>query len=170
MIAIQPIKQEGEIWKPAKGLEDRFLVSNYGNVWSIRKGKPAKLSNHNLGYLQMGYNEGLKTKVFKVHRLIAQTFIPNPDNLPDVNHKDLDKKNNRVENLEWMSRKDNMRHARTNDAWKTKLNANQVKKIRQALKRGQTQVSIAAKFGVSQTHISCIKRGLVWDRSDWRDS
>lgn len=96
-----------EIWKPIPDFEDLYEVSNYGNVRSLcnRYGKNIILKQ---GVNSRGYNivtlcrKG-RQKSVNVHRLVASVFIPNPDSLPCVNHKDEDKTNNNVNNLEWCS-------------------------------------------------------------------
>ena len=103
------MKLEREIWKPIKGWEGLYEVSNLGNVKSFHKGKelilkPRKKPN---GYLQVILQDNGIKKCVHIHRLVAQAFIPNPDNLPTVNHIDENKENNRVDNLEWMTTKDN---------------------------------------------------------------
>ena len=104
-------------WRPIEGYEGLYEVSNTGRVRSVdrydnrncfRKGKvlsPAKDKN---GYLKVVLNCNGKCKTINVHRLVAQEFIPNPDNLPMVNHKDEDKSNNNVINLEWCDVKYNL--------------------------------------------------------------
>ena len=98
-----------EQWKTINGYEN-YEVSTAGNVRNKRTGrilKPAK----NRGYLQVGlYNENGKHKTFYIHRLVAIAFIPNPDNLPEVNHINENKEDNSVDNLEWISHKNNMSH------------------------------------------------------------
>ena len=117
-----------EIWKTAvydgEIYEGLYKVSNLGRILSLnykRTGKaklrnPVEMLN---GYLQVGFSKNKKTKTCYVHRLIAETFLPNPENLPEVNHKDEDKTNNFVflnedgsvdkekSNLEWCDRKYN---------------------------------------------------------------
>ena len=83
------------------------MVSNIGNVRNVRRNTLLKLSKNNYGYIRVHLSKnGIKTG-FRVHRLVAQAFLPNPDNLPEVNHLDEDKTNNRVDNLEWCDRKYN---------------------------------------------------------------
>ncbi len=97
-----------EIWKNIEGYGGTFQVSNLGRVKTFnymnsgteRVLKPKK---HNKGYLQIQLIKGRKNKTFTIHRLVAEAFIPNPDKLPYVNHKDENKQNNNVNNLEWCS-------------------------------------------------------------------
>lgn len=95
-------------WREIKQSE-QYEISNTG---LIRKKDGGDLVSpyDNKGYLRIKLNG----KNFLVHRLVAEAFIPNPDNLETVNHKNLNKKDNRVENLEWMSNADNIRHAVSN--------------------------------------------------------
>ena len=93
-----------EIWKDKKDYEGRYQVSNWGRVKSLKrknvlKEKILKPYVDKDGYLTVMLNNPRKT--FLVHRLVAEAFIPNPDNLPQVNHKDENKQNNVVINLEW---------------------------------------------------------------------
>lgn len=98
-----------EIWKPIKDYEGLYQVSNLGNVRSLNR----KIKNRNLkekikkfdktkfGYLRVELNNNGKKKKYLVHRLVAQTFLDNPNNYPCINHKDENKNNNIVSNLEW---------------------------------------------------------------------
>ena len=95
-----------EIWKDVVGFEGLYQVSNMGNVKSLnwRNTGCAKnlwLKPHNKGYLQVELAKSGNKKCYVVHRLVASAFIPNPLNYPQVNHKDENKHNNCVENLEW---------------------------------------------------------------------
>ena len=100
---------EDEIWCPIKGFEGLYEVSDKGRVKSIGYGKERILKTgiDGNGYLMVCLCKNREKKMCKVHRLVAKTFIPNPDNLPEVNHKDEDKENNSVQNLEWCDRKSN---------------------------------------------------------------
>jgi hypothetical protein len=97
----------GEIWKDIPGYDGKYQVSNFGRIKSFntRNGEVIikKLNKHKGGYLQVDLWKNSKAKVKFVHRLVAEAFIPNPDNLPCVNHKDEDKTNNCATNLEWCS-------------------------------------------------------------------
>ena len=108
-----------EIYKPVPGYPG-YEVSNFGNVRSLDryttsgafiKGRVLKPMPDKKGYLHVRPSFGNKGKAQKVHRLVAQLFIPNPKGLPSVNHKDGNKQNNKVENLEWCTHSENRLHA-----------------------------------------------------------
>lgn len=110
-----------EIWKDIDGYEGLYQVSNLGRVKSLnynhtRKEKILKFGkiSKNRDYLQVNLCKNGKVKRHLVHILVAQAFIPNPKNLPQVNHKDEDKTNNCVDNLEWISRKENCNYGTRN--------------------------------------------------------
>ena len=105
-----------EVWKDYKDYEGLYQASNLGRMRSLdrwvsskngsmqfKKGRILKLINHNRGYLSVNLCKNNKRKTYLVHRIIAETFLPNPDNLPCVNHKDENKLNNNVDNLEYCS-------------------------------------------------------------------
>ena len=92
-----------------------YIIHKNGNIESLMSHKILKPTVTKNGYQQVTlYDTNGNHKKFLVHRLVAQEHLPNPTNLPQVNHKDLDKKNNNVSNLEWCDAKYNLRHARTN--------------------------------------------------------
>lgn len=101
-----------ETWEPIKDYENLYEISNLGRVRSLlkwdlnkRKFQPSirimKLREDKDGYCIIDLHKNKKSKTFKVHRLVAQTYIPNVNNLPQINHKNEIKNDNRVENLEW---------------------------------------------------------------------
>lgn len=99
-----------EKWKPIKGF-DGYFISSYGRIWS-NKQKARFMEPHNTGrgYLMIGLY--IKNKAYHklVHRLVAEAFIENPLKLPQVNHKDENKQNNHVNNLEWCTQKYNINY------------------------------------------------------------
>ena len=125
-----------EIWKTAvydgEIYEGLYKISHLGRILSLTyrntgKAELKKPSDDGYGYLQVQLWKNGKYKMCRVHRLVAETFLPNPDNLPEVNHKDEDKTNNFVflnedgtvnkekSNLEWKSPKDNCNHGTRNE-------------------------------------------------------
>ena len=108
-----------EQWLPVIGHEGYYEVSNLGNVRSVRYDHNGQLIYSRLlkpavkqrGYLGVVLCKQSVTTNHLVHRLVATAFIPNPDNLPEVNHKDGNKLNAVVTNLEWCTGSDNLRHA-----------------------------------------------------------
>lgn len=113
-----------EVWKDIPNYEGYYQISNLGRVKSLKRiiirrdGKPylqkeknLKLSKNHKGYLICNLSKNYKAKFKQVHRLVAETFIQNPNNLPQVNHIDGNKENNCVDNLEWITNYDNMQHS-----------------------------------------------------------
>lgn len=105
-----------EIWRDITGYEELYQVSNLGRVKSLgndknRKEKILKPSKNKCGYLTICLHNDNKIKNFKVHRLVAEAFIPNPENKPEVNHEDGNKENCCVSNLTWATKSENMMHA-----------------------------------------------------------
>ena len=107
---------EKEIWKTIEGYEN-YMVSNLGRVKSLRFGKEKILKQTitNQNYCLVGLCKEGKTKTFRVHKLVARAFIPNPQNLPQLNHKDEVKTNNCVDNLEWCTAKYNSNYGTRNE-------------------------------------------------------
>ena len=114
---------EEEIWKPIKDFEGYYEVSNIGRVRSLnykRTGKEKILKNIEdyKGYLEVGLTKNGKRKQFKVHRLVAEAFIPNPENKPCIDHINTVKSDNRVENLRWVTYKENSNNEKTLEKFK----------------------------------------------------
>lgn len=116
---------DSEVWLPVVGYEGLYQVSNLGNVKScerivtmkngVKRPIPEKLRKLSLrddGYVQVELWMNNKSKSYNVHRLVAEAFIPNPDNLPEVNHKDCVRSNNNVSNLEWCTNSYNTNYAK----------------------------------------------------------
>lgn len=115
-----------EKWKDVVGYEGHYQISNFGRVKSVdrietnvngvsRKLKGSLKSTYTdrTGYVLVTLSKDGENKVYPLHRLVAQAFIPNPDNLDEVNHKDRNRKNNSLSNLQWCTSRENTHHART---------------------------------------------------------
>ena len=115
LISIQPK------WKDIVGYENEYQINQFGEIRTLKDSPKLKkydvlkpqISKRNGYVYQMLYKNG-KEKLLRVHRLVAMAFLPNPNNLPQVNHKDGNKQNNSVDNLEWCEQSDNMKHAYKN--------------------------------------------------------
>lgn len=172
-----------EIWKDISGYEGMYQISNRGRIKSFREWKRAscpkeyflKPSPNNRGYLNVTlYKSGTKKK-YLVHRLVAEAFIPNPQNLPHINHIDENTKNNAAENLEWCTPQYNNCYGTAR--FRTMLTTG--KPVEQRLINGQllatyVSTSIAEDItGISRKEIAaCIRGqlhtagGFVWTRPD----
>ncbi len=124
-----------EVWKSIEGFDGAFEVSNKGRICSnLRtKGHKLKPTADNKGYLRVRVTYKRVKYTLKVHREVAKAFIDNKKNLPQVNHIDGNKKNNHVENLEWVTNKENANHALNTGLWDSviagaKRHNNQIKK------------------------------------------
>lgn len=159
-----------EIWKDIIGYEGLYQISNQGNVKSSHSGAIVKQQVMG-GYKYVSLHKEKKLRTHRVHRLVAQAFIPNPESKPQINHINGIKTDNRADNLEWCTQSENMKHAyenglqianteKANEA-KRKLNDAQVAEIKRLLESGQSTRSIAKMFGVGKTLISNINRGKV---------
>jgi len=113
-----------EIWKDIKGYEGKYQISNLGRVKSLLEWRGNKNldkwvenptiltpTNNGHGYLIINLMDRCKRKNHYIHRLVAEAFLPNPFNKPVVNHKDYNRQNNRVDNLEWCSIKENVNYS-----------------------------------------------------------
>lgn len=154
-----------ETWKPIKDYEELYKISNDGRIKSFHNGRERimKLNPHTKGYLkvQLSFNGTIKAKY--IHRLVAQAFIPNPNNYPQVNHKDENKSNNCVSNLEWCDNQYNINHATANQRRIKSLTNNKYtsKKVFQYTLEGQL-IKIWCSVGECQRH--GYNRGAVADR------
>lgn len=101
------LEDTNEIWKDIDGLEGEYAVSSKGRVKNIKNGKILNGSYNNDGYKHIK----LKGKPYTIHKLVALAFIPNPQNLPQINHLDERKDNNHVSNLTWCTASENTRHS-----------------------------------------------------------
>ena len=103
-----------EVWKEIEGYNGKYQVSSWGRVRNAESGHILKPYKNSKGYLKVGLSSGKRVMdKHRINRLVAKAFIPNPMDLPQVNHKDGNKENNSVTNLEWTTDKYNKEHART---------------------------------------------------------
>ena len=110
MVMLGELKSEGEDFMPIKGFEDRYWISSWGRVWSIKSVKFIGQWDNGCGYLCVSLYKDCARKNCKVHRLVAEAFIPNKGDKPEVNHLDEDKSNNRSDNLAWVTHEENMNY------------------------------------------------------------
>lgn len=149
-----------EIWKDIQGYEGLYQVSNLGNVKSLRRNLILKLSkNRNNGYSQVSlHKNGVQTTLL-VHRLVGMCFIKNPKNLPQINHKNEIKTDNRVENLEWCDNRYNCNYGSKNDNLKKKTN--QYTKSGELVKTWSSLSEIQRKLGFNQPNLSNCCNGYL---------
>lgn len=182
---------ENEVWRPVVGYEGLYEVSSEGRVRSldricvhysggpqIRKGKLLTLQTDHKGYKKILLSKDGTYKLWSVHRLVALAFIPNPNNYPCVNHKDENKANNSVDNLEWCTIKYNINYGTSLERMKAKqTNGTLSKPVLQYTKDGQlirewpSTKEIERTLGYNNTGISacCLGskrlksfKGYIW--------
>lgn len=168
-----------EVWKSLiyqGGEFFDFEVSNLGNLRNVKTNTLYKQHLNKTGYMQVCVSLGGRDnkKVFKIHKAVAETFIPNPENKPQVNHIDANKTNNNVENLEWVTNLENSHHAKDNGLMKTKrgeenffakLTEEDVRYMRNNYIPKDKEFgccALARKFGVSHPTVSRILSGESW--------
>lgn len=105
------LENNNESWKDVKEYEGLYQVSTLGRIKSLKYKKVMLPAKGKDGYLKICFTKNNKKKTIKIHRIVAENFIPNPMNLSQVNHIDGNKNNNSVSNLEWCTQSENMQHA-----------------------------------------------------------
>lgn len=163
-----------EKWRWVEGYEGLYMVSDKGRVMSLpgehlirngirsKCGRLMKLQDNGRGYKIVQLSKNGAKEFRTVHRLVAIAFIENKDGKPEVNHKDGDKSNNSVSNLEWVTKKENMAHAREvlqNVPTNRDFTEEQIIAIRSD-ERSETE--IAGDYGVSQSAINSIRTGRTY--------
>ena len=175
-----------EIWKDVPGYVGYYEVSNFGNIRSIdryvdnfkgekalRVGQTMKQVTTEHGYKRVSLRMGTTKTNFRVHRLVAEAFIPNPHKKKQVNHKDSNRTNNVVENLEWVTHRENMKHAKDNNRFtnqskgsnhhKATITEDTVRAMRKLYAEGNyTQKQIAEEFSVHLSKAKHILAGRTW--------
>ena len=177
-IALYPFELEdleGEIWRWIRGYEGLYQISNFGRVKSFPRNTTSKIQIikpllSRSGYLYVGLRkQGTKRLRFKLHRLVSQAFIENPENKQTVNHKDGNKFNNYVDNLEWATQDENNQHAIDTGLQKSGANRNtakltneQVKYIRENYIPRDSEfggAALARKFNVKSSTVQNVIHG-----------
>lgn len=158
------------MWKAIEDTNGMIEVNERGEVRSLLRGTPRMLKTQtdNKGYQRIRVTICRVKMTFKLHREVAKAFIPNPDNLPQVNHIDGNKNNNSVSNLEWVTSRENAHHAIKNGLWDTVLvganRANEQKKrpiighSPEGCKKRFESICEAQRF-LDSRHISDVLRG-----------
>lgn len=150
-----------EVWKDIEDYEGLYQVSNLGRVKRVESDRVLKKFKYTGGYLKVTLSKNGVKSNHKIHRLVAQAFIPNPDNKPQVNHIDEDKTNNRVDNLEWSTATENANHGtRTERMAKTRS----IPILATNIKTGEVEEFYGARecgrqLGLNQGHITSVLKG-----------
>jgi hypothetical protein len=174
---------EKEVWKDIAGYEGKYKISSLGRVRSLSryrksrgdllaliKEKVLKPVDY-FGYQKVTLRHNNESQNYRIHRLVATAFIPNVKNKPFINHKDGNKKNNSVDNLEWVTNQENISHAVKNGRHnlkgsrhpKSKLEEEEVLKIRELYERKVfTRTELGEMFGVTEGTISYIVKRMTW--------
>ncbi len=167
-------KPSREIWKNVNGYEGLYQVSNLGNVKSLgnnfsRKERLLKLSTQSKGYLTVVLQKNAIRKMVLVHRLVAEHFIGNTESKPQINHINGDKTYNSIENLEWVSHRENLDHAIKNNLTlkgeenrNSKLKNVDVIEIHSLLQKGTTTKELSESYNVSYSTIDGIRTNRYW--------
>lgn len=147
-----------------------YNIDCAGRVINRNTGKQVKPQENNCGYMRVQLCNGKRKPRFFVHRLVAELFIQNPLNLPQVNHKDGNKKNNHVDNLEWISASDNRKHAFRDlglkptrvcgtDSGVCKVTIEQIQQAKIAVESGRLIKDVAAELGLNRKYLGALLSG-----------
>lgn len=158
---------EEEHWKDIEGYEGLYQISDLGRVKSLKYGRETLLNpyRNNKGYLGVSLHKDKIRKTPKVHRLVAQAFLPNPENLLEINHIDEDKTNNRVDNLEWCDRKYNVNYGKRTE--KCSKRVQQFTIDGHLVAEWKSIHDAARNNGFNFSHISECCNGGFWCNGKW---
>lgn len=162
-----------EIWKDIPDYEGLYQVSTLGRVKSLPKTYQHNLWNKTVylkekilkgspdkdGYLRVGLTkQGIGLKIFKIHRLVCITFLPNPNNLPEVNHKNEDKQDNRLSNLEWCTTEYNINYG-------SRTTKSSLKKTKKVIKINPENNHIIQEYKSSIEASKDVNKSASWIRN-----
>lgn len=117
-VSLQEVTLQNEIWKEIEETKGKYLISSLGRIYSNVSLRVLNINPHKItGYVNVPLDKRKGGKTYRVHRLVAEAFIPNPFNKKEVNHKNKDRGDNRVENLEWMNAWENQSHKHGLKSW-----------------------------------------------------
>lgn len=163
---------KNEVWKNIEGYEGLYQVSNFGRVKSLKFGKEKILKPLRIkcGYLQVNLSKNGKGKMCYVHRLVALAFIPNPNCLSEVNHKDENKENNRVDNLEWCNRTYNNNYGTRNKkiGEKKLIPVLQYDKDGTFIREWKSMIDVENELGINNSNITQCCRGKLKSAGGFR--
>lgn len=166
-----------EVWKDIPSYEGIYKVSNLGKVKSIswfdpknkkyyKRDKLLKPRKTDKGYIEVTLTNKYKKKIYKVHRIVAEAFIPNNNNLPQINHIDEDKSNNSVNNLEWCTAEYNIRYSKCKKVKQYNMN-------KEFIREWDSITDASTELNIPTTHISKCCKGIlkkthnyIWEYSD----
>lgn len=138
-----------EYWCEIEGFDGRYSVSTFGRVWNNETNKLlCGCRKKSDGYMCVTLRKDNKSKTFRLHRLVAKAFLPNPKNLPQVNHRDENKCNNRVDNLEYCSNQYNVEYSQAKEVVQKDLKTGEVIEVFKSVSEAQRQT------GIQQSHIA----------------
>lgn len=167
-------------WKDIRGYEGIYQIASNGDIKSLDRmdaagrkltGKPKKTMTSNIGYIRVALTRECISNVFLVHRLVAESFIPNHDNKTQVNHIDGNKANNDISNLEWVTASENIRHAVTTGLrvaarGSTHGNASmdefKVRLVKSMIQEGMGDTKIARSLEITRNAVKEIRANRTW--------
>ena len=162
-----------------KGYEGLYAITKDGRVWSypkdcknhFTKGRYLKIKSKSNGYHRVVLAKDRKYTNKYIHRLVAQAFITNLENKPEINHINCIKTDNRIENLEWVTCKENMKHARENNLYlgsvlelrsRGRLTKGNILKIRNKMNNNNKYKDVAREYGISMSTVNHIKHKRIY--------